>query len=146
MSKSGKDRERKGHPNREMTSAHKAALAKGREEGRIVRSYLESLEASRPRRGRRRTRASVERQLRSVDEKIETADQLARLHLIQQKKNLVAELESWPSGDDGVELEERFVTVARSYAERKGISYATWREMGVSTSVLQRAGIARSRG
>ena len=36
-----------------MSADHKAALAKGREEGRIVRRYLEALESNRPRRGRK---------------------------------------------------------------------------------------------
>ena len=36
--------------------------------------------------------------------------------------------------------------VARSYGERKGISYATWRTAGVTAAVLQKAGVARTRG
>jgi len=36
--------------------------------------------------------------------------------------------------------------VAKSYGDRKGISYGTWRTAGVSAAVLQKAGIARSRG
>jgi hypothetical protein len=38
-------------------------------------------------------------------------------------------------------LEDGFVEHARSYGERKGISYAAWREIGVSAAVLKRAGI-----
>ena len=44
-----------------MTAAHKKALAVGREQGRVIRSYLEALEASRPKRGRKRTAESVRR-------------------------------------------------------------------------------------
>jgi hypothetical protein len=42
----------------------------------------------------------------------------------------------------GVEAE--FVAAAKSYGARKGISYATWREAGVSSAVLKKAGISRS--
>ncbi len=35
--------------------------------------------------------------------------------------------------------------VAKSYGERKGITYATWRGAGVSPAVLRAAGIPRTR-
>ena len=44
------------------------------------------------------------------------------------------------------ELEKQFIKVARSYGERKGISYCTWRSAGVPAAVLQSAGVARTRG
>jgi hypothetical protein len=34
--------------------------------------------------------------------------------------------------------------VAAEYGQRKGISYAAWRELGVSPAVLKRAGITRA--
>ncbi|MHB1534624.1 MAG: hypothetical protein ACYC1D_08440 [Acidimicrobiales bacterium] len=43
------------------------------------------------------------------------------------------------------ELETAFVKVASGYSERKGLSYAAWREAGVSADVLRRAGIRRTR-
>jgi hypothetical protein len=42
-------------------------------------------------------------------------------------------------------LEKGFVRVARIYGERKGISYSTWRAVGVSAAVLQQAKIPRTR-
>ena len=53
-----------------MSSAHKAALARGREEGRAVRRYLEAIERNRPRRGRKRTPESVRKRLAVVDERL----------------------------------------------------------------------------
>ena len=44
---------------RAMSDEHKAALAEGREQGRVVRRYLEALESSRPKRGRRRTPETI---------------------------------------------------------------------------------------
>ena len=40
-------------------------------------------------------------------------------------------------------LEEDFVQAAKNYGDRKGISYAAWREAGVDAGVLRRAGIRR---
>jgi hypothetical protein len=42
-------------------------------------------------------------------------------------------------------LEKAFIKVAKSYADRKGISYSAWRTIGVSPAVLQKAGIPRTR-
>jgi hypothetical protein len=129
-----------------MSDAHKAALAKGREEGRIVRQYLEALEATKPRRGRKRTPDSIRRRLTTIESSLTTADPLARLHLVEEKQRLEAELAH--SGDtvDLAGLEKSFVKVARPYGERKGISYSAWRTVGVSASVLQLAKIPRTRG
>jgi len=129
-----------------MTDQHKAALAKGREEGLAVRRYLEAIESSRPRRGRRRTPASISKRLQAIETELATADPLSRLHLIQQKKDLTEELEHNADTEDIAALEKQFVKVARTYGERKGISYATWRTAGVPASVLQKAGVARTRG
>jgi hypothetical protein len=43
-----------------------------------------------------------------------------------------------------ISLEDEFVEVARNYAEKKGISYATWREAGAPAAVPGRAGISKS--
>jgi hypothetical protein len=127
-----------------MSDEHKAALAQGREEGRIVRRYLEALEQNRPRRGRRRTPESIRQRLASIEERLESADALTRLHLLQERTNLQEELErTGGTEDDLEELEEAFVKVAKAYGERKNVSYSTWRAAGVQPSTLQRAGIPR---
>jgi hypothetical protein len=129
-----------------MSKEHKAALAKGREEGLAVRRYLEALEGSRRGRGRQRTPASITKRLTVIDDQLSTAEALTRLHLIQEKKDLQAELAKRTDARDVGELEKRFVRVAKAYGERKGISYGTWRAAGVSSSTLSKAGIARTRG
>ncbi len=128
-----------------MSAAHKEALARGREEGRAVRLYLEAVEGQRPRPGRRRTPESIARRLDAVNEKLSGADALTRLHLLQERTDLEGELARATSGDDMAELEARFVKVARSYGERKAIGYAAWRAAGVEADVLERAGIGRGR-
>ena len=131
---------------RSMSKEHKAALAKGREEGLAVRRYLEALESSKPRRGRRRTGASIQKRLTTIDAQLLDAEPLTRLHLMQEKKNLEEEMARSGEVQDLSGLEKQYVKVAKAYGERKGISYSTWRSAGVSAAVLQKANIARTRG
>jgi len=128
-----------------MSADHKAALAKGREEGRIVRRYLEALESSKPRRGRKRTPDSIRKRLGAIDTTLATADPLSRLHMVEEKQRLEAELSHTGDTVDMAALEKSFVKVARLYGERKGISYSAWRTVGVSAAVLQQAKIPRTR-
>jgi hypothetical protein len=127
-----------------MSDEHKAALNVGRVEGRAVRNYLAALDQNRPKRGRKRTADSVEKRLAAVDAEIESASDVARLELVQERMNLQAELASMQARADLSEYEAAFVEHARSYSERKGISYAAWREVGVEPAVLKKAGISRS--
>jgi hypothetical protein len=128
-----------------MSDAHKAALAKGREEGRIVRRYLEALDSTKPRRGRKRTPESISKRLVTIDATLADADPLSRLHLIEERQRLEAELSATGDTVDLAAMEKDFIKVARVYGERKGISYSAWRAVGVSASVLQQAKIPRTR-
>jgi hypothetical protein len=127
-----------------MSAEHKAALAKGREEGRAVRRYLVALEEQKPRRGRKRTPESVKRRLDVVDRELAGADPLTRLHLLQEREDLSAELARNDASDDLVDAEKAFVRVAGAFGRRKGIGYSAWRAVGVSVSVLEKAGISRA--
>jgi len=127
-----------------MSEEHKAALALGREQGRAVRHYLEAMELHRPKRGRKRTPDSIEKQLAGIRSKIETADPLLRVNLIQQRMDLERELTTKSVPVDLDALEQGFVRAAREYGHRRGISYAAWREAGIDAAVLKKAGIARS--
>ena len=49
------------------------------------------------------------------------------------------------SGDAG-RLEAAFVKIAKKFGDTRGIAYGAWRDAGVPTAVLKRAGIARTRG
>src|SRR5258708_34961602 len=92
-----------------MSQDHKDALAKGRDQGRAVRAYLEALEQHKPKRGRKRTAESVSRQLQQVEEQLATADPLERVHLLQQRITLKAELASKGALIDLVALVEGFL-------------------------------------
>ncbi len=128
-----------------MSAEHKAALAKGREEGRIVRLYLEALESTKPRRGRKRTPDSIRKRLATINTLLPDAEPLNRLHLVEEKKRLEAELAHTGDVVDLAALEKSFTKVARQYGERKGISYSAWRTVGVSAAVLAQAKIPRTR-
>jgi hypothetical protein len=129
-----------------MSDDHKAALALGREQGRMVRRYLEAIEANRPKRGRKRTPDSIKKRLQTIDDSLATADSLTRLQMIQERMDLQAELASKDEAVDLTALEADFVKAAGEYSRRKGISYAAWREMGVDAAVLKRAGVRRGLG
>ncbi|MGH9082998.1 MAG: hypothetical protein ACRDWN_06615 [Acidimicrobiales bacterium] len=128
-----------------MTDSHKAALAKGREEGRIVRAYLEALESTKPRRGRKRTVDSIRKKLAAIDDELASASPLNRLHLVQEQRDLETELAHSGQAVDVGTLEKDFIRVAKDYSGRKGLSYSAWRAVGVGATVLEKAGIPRTR-
>lgn len=128
-----------------MTAEHKAALAEGRTQGRAVRVYLEALAASRPKRGRKRTPESIQNRLDRNADELEGATPLERLHLVQERIDLENELSRSEETVDLSALETAFVAAAKGYSERKGISYAAWREAGVPAATLKAAGVSRSR-
>lgn len=128
-----------------LTDEHKAALAEGREQGRIVRRYLDALHVNKPQRGRKKVRRSPEQlraRLEGIGIQMASADALTRLHLAQERLEVEAELEA---GDedalDMASLEAEFVRVAAAYSGRKGLTREAWRRVGVPPSVLRRAGV-----
>ncbi len=127
-----------------MSDAHKAALAKGRLEGRIVREYLDGLRATKPKRGRKRTPETITKRLGAIEAELASASPLDELLLIQERRDLEAELAAKSNAIDMDALETEFVGVARSYSESKAISFASWRDVGVPAGTLKRAGISRA--
>ncbi len=132
-------------PPKSLTPEHKHAMAAGRKEGQAVKAYLDAIEQHRPRRGRRRTPDSIQKRLVAIDAQIDGASSLQRLQLTQERRDLQTELAGMQGGTtaDISALEAGFVQVAKAYATRKGIAYATWRDLGVSSEVLKQAGITR---
>jgi hypothetical protein len=126
-----------------MSAAHKQALAEGRELGRAVGNYLEALDQNRPKRGRKRTPDSIKKRLTTIEAQLADASPVQRLQLIQERLDLGTELTQLETTTDLSGLEKEFARAAKPYAERKGISYAAWRELGVPADVLKKAGITR---
>ncbi len=129
-----------------LSPEHKAAMAEGRTEGRIIKGYLAAIRRTKPTAGRPKTADSVNNRLDKVNHLLETKlDPLKRLSLLQERIELAKELKRIEenSTDLVAELEPEFIAVAKSYGQRKGISYAAWREFGVPAAVLKAAGINR---
>lgn len=126
-----------------MTDDHKAAIVAGRTESRAINQYLNALETQKPRRGRRRTPESITKRLEIIANELDEATGINKLSLVQEQIDLQNELQAMNQVVDISDLEADFVTHAKSYGERKGISYMAWREVGVPAAVLQKAGITR---
>src|SRR3954462_14294525 len=77
---------------RSMTDEHIAALAEGRTQGRAVRNYLDALEATKPKRGRKRTADSIKKRLAAIEAEVSRSEPLKVLHLRQERRNLEPEL------------------------------------------------------
>jgi hypothetical protein len=129
-----------------MSEMHKAALAVGRDEGRIVRRYLEALEAQRSRPGRKRTLDSVQRQLEETISAIPLASPLDRVHLLQRRIDLQVELDELANAVavDISGLEAAFIAALPGYSRRKHLTYTAWRQAGVPARVLRAGGIRRA--
>lgn len=127
-----------------MSDEHKAALAIGRSEGRIVRDYLDALRSNKPKRGRKRTAESISNRLAAIEAELADAGPLDEVKLVQERRDLKIELAAFGNKVDIGAREKAFVKIAKSYSQRQGIGYASWREVGVEPSVLKAAGIARA--
>ena len=115
------------------------------EQARVIRRYLSAMEAGKPGRGGKRAQEAVTSRIAKVDELLVSADPLTRVHLTQERIELNAEQVRLGNGSpvDLAQLERDFVRVARGYSDRHGLTYAAWRQVGVPTEVLDRAGIHR---
>ena len=132
-------------PERTMSDEHKAAIAGGRVEAAAVRDYLEALEASRPKRGRQVAPEKLTARKADIDAQLAVGDvkPIKRLELLQDRRDIEAQLASLADEPDMTAVEAGFITHAAGYGHRKGIQYATWREAGVPADLLARAGIMR---
>ena len=127
-----------------MSEEHKAALAQGRKESRAIKQYLEMLAARRP--GRPVTPERLRERIADLEGRIATEeDPLKQVELRQARIDAEKALAASPDVADIEAVEAGFVAHARSYSDRKGISYTAWREQGVTAAILRQAGIPRTR-
>ncbi len=128
-----------------MTEEHKAALAKGREQGRVVREYLAALnEEKKP--GRKRDPETLQQRIDETQQQVDVeTDPAKRVELIQKRLDYEEKLANTGEQVDLEALQKDFVKEAKEYSERKGITYSAWREAGVPAAVLKEAGIPRTR-
>ena len=119
---------------------------KEKAENKSVRDYLDALDANRPTRGRKRTVKSIGDRVAAIEASLSDASATKRLTLVQERLDLQAEIEALAAAGsvDMTSMETSFVNAAAAYGGRRGISYAAWREVGVSAATLKAAGIRRS--
>ena len=130
---------------RTMTADHKAAIAAGRIEAAVVRDYLDALEKNRPKPGRRVSPETLAARRADTDAQLAAGDlkPIKRLELMQDRRDIDAQLAELQAEPDMTAVEDGFITHAANFGKRKGIAYATWREAGVPADLLARAGITR---
>ena len=131
---------------RTLSSAHKHALAEGRALSAIVDRYLNALNTPK-RRGPKVSTARLEQRLADAQTSLQTATGVARAYAAQEVRDMRAKIaeQSSAAGVDVAKVEAEFVKVAKSFGERRGITYGAWRDAGVPAAVLKRAGITRAR-
>src|SRR5688500_14562841 len=92
-----------------MSDSQKKAMAEGRTTSRSIARYLDALAATAPKRGRKRTRESMERRLRAIESELPTASPITKLAMIQERLDLQSELDSLQNRPDLAAYEKDFV-------------------------------------
>lgn len=129
---------------KEISEEHKQRMAQGRRQTKVVERYLRSLERVKAQKKRSATPEEIERKLGEIQSALVSAQGIERLELLQQREDFQrTALEAEP--ENHAELEHQFIAVAKSFGDRKGVSYSTWREFGVPKTVLDAAGVERTR-
>lgn len=134
---------------RQLSDSHKAALAEGREQGNIVKRYLTMIDQP-TRRGRKPSIDTIRKRRDTIVAQLAASlDPMKRLQLIQARIDLDAEIDAADKvetidPDAQQAITDNFIAVAAAYGERKGLTYAAWRSVGVPAKVLKAAGIPRT--
>jgi len=124
-------------PKTPMTDEHKAALHRGRIEGRAVRDYMDALASQSPKRRGRKGKTAAE-----LQEAIQASS--SPMERLKLRPLLREALEEEAAGSVDMEsIEASFIQHVGPYSERNGLTYADWREEGVSAAVLKAAGMKR---
>jgi hypothetical protein len=112
-----------------------------------VDRYLDAVNTPK-RRGRRLSTATLAQRLAAAKAGVKSARGVDRVMAAQAVRDLekrIAQLNATGAVDIRA-LEAAFVRVAKKFSQNRGIGYGAWRDAGVPASVLQRAGVARTRG
>ncbi len=129
------------------SAATRSKMAQSQQARRAVSSYLDALHTPK-RRGRPVSVADLQAKLRAAEATVASAKGLARLDAIVKASELEQRVAGSQRTDahDMKALAGAFAKVAKTYGERKGITYGMWRRAGVPADVLAKAGIKRTRG
>ncbi len=110
-----------------------------------LKRYLEMIsEQSNP--GRRFSKGDLEERLAKTIDAIGNEDNLlTKLELTQRRMDLEKRINGLEDADDPADAEAEFIKVAQGYAERKGITYSAFRDVGVPATILAKTGVRRTR-
>jgi len=141
MATEGKQNQRKS-----MSDEHKKALSIGRVQSAAVRKYLEIALVAKPKRGRKRTAASITLQIEKLSKIIDSPSTgvIAKLMSLSERAKLQDELTRINNATDTKSravIESSFIKHAKAYGEAHGIQKSTWLEIGVDPKILAKAGI-----
>jgi len=117
------------------------AVGPSDEPAQAVDRYLGSLQSQWRRRRMRLTREAILARLEALRCQLPAARSVARLNLVQKRRDLEADLRVLDASRGLRDLENDFVAIARDFGRRERISYSDWRDLGVPQVVLCQAGI-----
>lgn len=128
---------------RELTGDEKNNMAEGRSRSRVVNKYLLEIATGKyHRRGPRKTDpVAIKAELAELNAKLASAKGIDKLMLVEERRKLEQILAGRADNDAFDELEKEFIKIAKPFSNGRGISYESWREMGVPARVLIKAGI-----
>jgi len=129
-----------------MSPEHKEALNIGRIQAAAVRKYLEVALETKPKRGRKRTAASITLQIEKLTKIIDSPSTgiIMKLKSLSNRAMLqdeLARINSAANTKSRTEIEGAFIIHAKAYGEAHGIQKKTWLEIGVDPKILAKAGI-----
>ena len=129
-----------------MDEQHKQALAEGRLHGRVVRKYLDLLDLTKPRRGRKVDINAAQARIEELEDELSgTESSFDRLKAVQELDDLREKVkrvhDAEAALDQVADAEAAFIEIALTYSQHKHITKAAWREVGVPAEVLKAAGI-----
>jgi hypothetical protein len=114
-----------------MTDEAKEAMVFGAKAHRAVDAYLQYVDQHKLR-GRSVNRETLEAKAKAETNLARKVIIIAQIHEAIRREDMRQEEEA---------LEADFIKYAPRFSEQHGIQYAVWREMGVQTQVLAKAGI-----
>ena len=123
---------RKGRPVGSMTQEAKENMAMGMKSMRAVDAYLTYMDQKKP--GRRIDRSALEEKAKAETNLAHKVIIIAQIHEAIRREDEALKEQEW---------ENEFLKYAPWFSEQHNITYAVWREMGVPTKVLAKAGITQ---
>jgi hypothetical protein len=129
---------------RKLSSEEKQRMAEGRSHSRVVERYLREIATGKyHKRGpRKNDPEAIKAELSELNAKIASSPPgVEKLVLVENRRKLEQILAGRAENEAFDELENKFLGIAKVFSVTRGISYESWREMGVPARVLIKAGI-----